>query len=62
MKTIKTNIEIWDLDGNGVRCAVAVNGLIHYVGSRDECRRRAEILAPASDRERQDLMLPRALR
>ena len=61
MKAAKTGIEIWDLDGNGMRCAVVVNGLIHYVGSHDECRRRAEILAPHGDRERQDTMLVRAL-
>ena len=27
MKTNKAGIEIWDLDGNGIRCAVAVDGL-----------------------------------
>jgi hypothetical protein len=62
MKAQETGIEIWDLDASGVRCALAVNGLIRYVGSRDECRRRAEILARHGDRERQDVMLARALR
>jgi hypothetical protein len=62
MKARETGIEIWDLDANGVRCALAINGLVRYVGSRDECRRRAEILARSGDRERQDLMVARALR
>lgn len=62
MKTAKTGIEIWDLDGNGVRCAIVVNGLVRYVGSRDDCQRRAEILAFRGNRERQDLMLARALK
>jgi hypothetical protein len=57
-----TAIEIWDLDGNGVRCALAIRGVIRYVGSRDDCERRALILAPSSDRDRQDVMLARALR
>ena len=45
MKTKKAGIEIWDLDGNGTRCAVALDGLVRYVGARSECLRRAEILA-----------------
>ena len=62
MKARETGIEIWDLDANGVRCALAVKGLVCYVGSRDECVRRAEILARRGDREHQNLMLARALR
>src|SRR5690242_4656668 len=62
MKAREKDIEIWDLDASGARCALAVKGLVCYVGSRDECVRRAEILARHGDRERQNLMLVRALR
>ena len=62
MKAHENGIEIWDLDASGARCALAVNGLVRYVGSRDECLRRAEILARRDDRERQNQMLGRALR
>ena len=61
MKSNKLGIEIWDLDGNGVRCAVALDGLVRYVGAREQCLRRAEILAHPGDRERQDQMLARAV-
>jgi len=61
MKTPKAGVEIWDLDGRGVRCAIALDGVVRYVGDRDQCMRRAEILAVANDRSRQDLMLLRAL-
>jgi hypothetical protein len=60
MKSSKTGIEVWDLDGNGMRCAVALDGVVRYVGSREECMRRAQILVPRGDREQQDLMLVRA--
>ena len=62
MKARETGIEIWDLDAGGARCALAINGIVRYVGSRDECVRRAEILARRSNRDHQDLMLARALR
>lgn len=61
MKTNKAGVEIWNL-GEGGRCALAVDGLIRYVGARDECARRAQILMPANDRGMQDQMLVRALR
>ena len=61
MKTRKTGIEIWDLDGSGFRCAVAVDGVIRYVGEREQCVRRAEILVSKQDREYQDRMLVRAV-
>jgi hypothetical protein len=54
-------VEIWDLDGRGIRCALALDGVVRYVGARDQCVRRAEILVLANDRERQDVMLVRAL-
>ncbi|HEV8029643.1 MAG TPA: hypothetical protein VGP42_01360 [Stellaceae bacterium] len=62
MKTDKAGIEIWDLDGNGIRCAVAVDGLVRYVGAREQCLRRAQILAIPGDHERQDQMLVRAVK
>ena len=62
MKARENGIEIWDLDTTGVRCALAVKGLVCYVGSREECLRRAEILARRTDREHQNQMLARALR
>ena len=63
MKTRDTAdaIAVIDLDGNGVRCAVAVDGRVRFVGSHDECARRAELLRPRGDRPRQDVMLVRAV-
>lgn len=61
MKNEKTGIEIWTLDREGGRCALAVNGLVRYVGARNECERRAQILIVVSDRNLQDMMLVRAL-
>jgi hypothetical protein len=61
MKPNKASIEIWDLDGNGIRCALAVDGLVRYVGAREQCLWRAQILAVPGDRERQDQMLLRAI-
>ena len=55
-------VAILDLDGNGIRCAVAVDGRVRFVGSRDECARRADILCQRDDRSRQDAMLVRAIR
>ena len=61
MKTSKTGIQIWDLDGSGFRYAVAVDGVVRYVGEREQCVRRAEILVTRQDREYQDRMLLRAV-
>jgi hypothetical protein len=61
MKPQKTGIEIWSLDGTGMRWAVAVDGLVRFVGSAEQCKQRAEILMPRSDRGRQDKMLLGAL-
>ena len=52
MKTPKEGVEIWRLDAN--RYAVGINRLIRYVGSQEECQRRAEILSPKADRDMQD--------
>jgi hypothetical protein len=57
----KTTLEIYSLDQTGIRWAVALDGLVRFVGSAEQCKQRAEILASPSDRERQDKMLCRAL-
>jgi hypothetical protein len=58
MKTPKEGVAVWRLDEN--RYAVGVNRLIRYVGSREECQRRAEILSPKGDRDMQDRGLAHA--
>ena len=57
MKTQKFEIMIQRLDE--MRFAVAVDGLVHYVGSQAECERRAAILLPKNDRAMQDRALLR---
>ena len=59
MKTHKSDIVIQRLDEG--RYAVAVDGIIRYVGSQAECERRVAILAPKSDRAAQDKALGRLL-
>jgi hypothetical protein len=57
MNTHKGDIVIQRLDE--WRFAVAVDGLVRYVGSRAECERRAAILMPKYDRATQDQALLR---
>jgi hypothetical protein len=57
MNTHKIDIVIQRLDD--MRFAVAVDGLVRYVGSQVECERRAAIFAPKSDRAAQDQALMR---
>ena len=57
MKTQKIEIVIQRLDET--RFAVAVDGLVRYVGSQAECQRRAAILLPRNDRATQDQALRR---
>ena len=57
MKTSK-GIAIWRLDEN--RYAIAVDHVVRYVGSQEECQRRAQILLPKDNREMQDQALLRA--
>jgi hypothetical protein len=40
---------------------VAVDGVVRYVGEREQCIRRAELLVTREDREYQDQMLVRAV-
>ena len=60
MKTHKGDIVIQRLDEG--RFAVAVDGVVRYVGSQEECQRRADILSPKNDRNVQDQGLVRACR
>ena len=57
MKTHKSDIVIRQLDER--RYAIAVDGVVRYVGSQEECERRVAILAPTSDRAAQDQALAR---
>lgn len=57
MKTRKLGVAILRLDET--RYAVAVDNVVHYVGSQEECRRRADILLPKNDRDMQDRALLR---
>ena len=57
MKTQNSDIVIQRLDET--RFAVAVDGLVRYVGSQAECQRRAAILLPRNDRATQDQALLR---
>ena len=55
--THKGNVVIQRLDES--RYAVAVDGVVRYVGSQVECERRAAILIPKNDRATQDQALLR---
>jgi hypothetical protein len=57
MKTQKRDVVIQRLDE--WRYAVAVDGLVRYVGSQEECERRVVALAPRNDRAAQDHALVR---
>lgn len=57
MKTRKEGVAIWRLDEN--RFAVGIDHVIRYVGSQEECQRRAAILSLKGDREMQDRWLLR---
>ena len=59
MKTQKEGIAIWRLDENH-RYAISVDRVVRYVGSEEECMRRAELLLPKSGREMQDQALVRS--
>ena len=60
MKTRKERIAIWQLDES--RFALGIDEIIRFVGSLEECQRRAAILMPKDDRERQDRALAHACR
>ena len=54
---MKDDVVIQRLDET--RFAVAVDGLVRYVGSQAECQQRAAILLPRNDRATQDQALLR---
>ena len=57
MKAPKAGVEILWLGEN--RYAVSVDGIVRYVGTLEECKRRAAILTPKDDRAAQDRALGR---
>ena len=58
MRNRKDNVAIWRLDEH--RYAVGIDNVVRYVGSHEECQRRAAILTRKPDREQQDRSLVRA--
>lgn len=61
-KQAKTGPEIRDLDGDGRRYALSVDGVIRFTGSREDCENRRRILAPDSTRDYQNHRLGAILR
>ena len=57
MKARKAGVEILRLGEN--RYAVTIAGIVRYVGTLEECERRAAILMPRNDRAAQDRALGR---
>lgn len=57
MKTQSRDIIVRRLDER--RYALAVDGVVRYVGSEEECQRRLAMLAPKKDRADQDKALAR---
>ena len=60
MKTPRGIIVVQRLDER--RYALAVDGVIRYVGSEEECQRRLGMLAPKNERADQDKALGRLCR
>ena len=52
------HLAAWQLDDK--RYAISVDQVIRYVGSQEECERRAEILLPKDSSKVQDEALVRA--
>jgi hypothetical protein len=57
MKTRNRDIVIQRLDER--RYALAVDGVVRFVGSEEECQRRLAILIPKNDRAEQNNALAR---
>jgi hypothetical protein len=57
MKTRNRDIVIQRLDER--RYALAVDGIVRFVGSEEECQRRLAILIPKNDRAEQNNALAR---
>ncbi len=60
MRTSKERIAIWQLDDS--RFALGLDQIVRYVGSLEDCERRAALLMPKDDRDRQDRALAQACR
>ena len=60
MKQRKEGIAVWRIDE--IRYAMGVDRIIRYVGSQEECQRRAEMLSPKNTRDAQDHALALACR
>jgi len=60
MNARKTGAEIQRLDEN--RYAVTIDGIVRYVGTLEECERRAAILTPRNERAAQNQALGRLTR
>ena len=60
MKAPKAGVEVLRLDEN--RYAVTIDGIVRYVGTLEECDRRAAILTPRNERAAQDRALGRLTR
>jgi hypothetical protein len=58
MKPRREGVAVWRLDE--FRYAMSVDQVIRYVGSKEECDRRAAILLPKNTRDVQDRALARA--
>ena len=57
--TTTNRVAIHRLDEN--RYALSLDGLIRYVGTHEECERRAVLLSPKNDRATQDKALARSV-
>jgi hypothetical protein len=57
--TTNNRLEIQRLDDK--RYALTLDGLVRYVGTQEECERRAVILSQKNDRATQDKALARSL-
>jgi hypothetical protein len=60
MKTRERIIVVQRLDER--RYALAIDGIVRYVGSEEECQRRIAMLVPNNDRAKQDKALARLWR
>ena len=60
MKARQARVEILRLDEN--RYAVTIDGIVRYVGTLEECERRAAILTPRNERAAQNRALGRLTR
>ena len=60
MKTRKEGVAVRRLDDG--RYAISLDQIVRYVGSQEECQRRAEMLLPKNTRGAQDRALARVPR